>query len=72
MKLPPMVKVESSNIAAIGHDPQQRALFVHFKNGGMYSYADVPEAVYHRMLGAESPGKFHSQNIIGMFKHSKH
>lgn len=72
MKLPPMVKVKSSNIEAIGHNPQQRALFVRFKNGGMYSYADVGEDVYHRMLAAESPGKFHAETIKGAFKHSKH
>lgn len=72
MKLPPMVKMESSNIDAIGHDPKEKVLFVRFKNGGMYSYADVPEATYHAMLGAKSAGKFHSEHVMGMFKHSKH
>lgn len=71
IKLPPMVTMESSNIAAIGHNPQDKTLFVRFKNGGMYSYTDVPETTYHAMLGAQSPGAFHAEKIKGVFEHRR-
>lgn len=55
-----MRTVQSTNIAAIGFDPNPDenepdaamtgALTVRFKNGRTYKYADVPEATYEALL----------------------
>jgi hypothetical protein len=51
--------VTSSNIKSAGW--HQRTLFLHFNNGRTYSYADVPQAAYNDLVGAESVGKhFHA------------
>jgi hypothetical protein len=69
--LPDMVKVKSSNIEAIGHDGRTHDLHVRFKGGGHYVYAGVNRDIYRAMLGADSPGVFHAENIKDVFKHRK-
>ena len=38
-------RVSSSNIRAIGYDPQSQALELEFLNGGIYQYLGVPQTV---------------------------
>jgi predicted metal-dependent hydrolase len=63
--------VRSSNIKAIGHDPNTRALYVKFRNGGHYVYHDVDLADYSRLMAAESKGKYLHQFIKGKHRHTK-
>lgn len=58
------VPVSSSNIRAIGYDPQSAILEVEFVSGDVYRYFDVPQHVHHGLLSAVSPGKFLNINII--------
>ena len=51
-----MVEVESSNIAAIGW--RARVCQVDFCNGSRYQYFDVPDAIYHDFLTADSKGRY--------------
>ena len=51
-----MIEVESSNIAAIGW--RARVCQVDFCNGSQYQYFDVPDAVYHNFLIADSKGRY--------------
>lgn len=67
----PMQKVESSNIAAIGHDPHLNELHVRFSNGTTYVYSDVHRIFYQNMLASKSAGKYHADTIKGVFKHRK-
>ena len=46
--------IDSSYIAAIGHDG--RTLAVQFANGKLFHYADVPEDVYRTVKDAPSIG----------------
>lgn len=57
MPITQMTKVESSQIDSMGHDPIHNVMQVAFKNGGVYSYSNVPETVYRDILTAESVGK---------------
>lgn len=56
-------KVTSSNIAAIGYDPETKTLEVEFKRGQVYSYKNVPEAAYVAFGEASSKGLYFEQNI---------
>jgi hypothetical protein len=55
--------VESSNIQAVGYDPDCQLLEVEFKSGGVYQYADVPQGEYDGMMAAASKGKYLAVNI---------
>lgn len=69
--LPDMQPVESSNIQAIGYDPDDRALHIKFKTGGHYRYADVPSSVHQAFIDAPSKGKHFSQQFAGKYPHTK-
>lgn len=62
---------ESSNIAAFGHDMNSNILRVEFKNGGLYDYFDVPEAVFEQMKNAPSKGQFLAFQIKPYFRYSR-
>jgi hypothetical protein len=55
--------VESSNIAAIGYDDEEQALFIEFNSGSTYKYIDVPFAMYEAFMDADSKGRFFHSNI---------
>lgn len=66
-----MIKIESSNIDAVGHDPATNELHVHFKNGTKYVHPDIPRAFYQNMLQSPSKGKYYNDRIKGIFAHRK-
>ena len=70
-----MTPVASSNIHAIGYEPDARRLKVQFKRGGepgdIYHYDDVPPEAHAAFMAADSHGKHFAANIKGKFKHTK-
>lgn len=66
-----MTAVKSSNIKAIGHDPETKTLAVEFLNGNVYHYADVSAEKYHALLRADSIGGHLNAHIKGKHAHSK-
>ncbi|MCH8888321.1 MAG: KTSC domain-containing protein [SAR324 cluster bacterium] len=62
-----MFDVESSNLAAIGYDPETEVLRVRFKTGGEYDYADVPRETAKSFKTADSVGKFFFSEIKNEF-----
>lgn len=64
-----MHAVESSNIEAIGHDGD--ALHVKYKGGGTYTYAGVPESMFHNARSSDSVGTYLHTNVKGKFDHAK-
>jgi len=60
---PEMIAVESSNLQAIGYDPDTSELYVDFLSGSRYKYLDVPEDVFEAFQVADSKGKFLHQEI---------
>lgn len=61
----------SSNVKAVGYDPQARTMHVQFHSGNHYSYADVPPATHEAFMAADSKGKHFSQHIVKNFQHTK-
>lgn len=55
--------VRSSNIRAIGYEPETRTLEVEFHSGGVYRYSGVPESVYQGLMHSASKGSFFHHHI---------
>lgn len=66
-----MVKVESSNINAVGYDTSFGGLIVEYKSGAKYMYEKVPMEVYENLLKAESKGRFINESVKGKFEYKK-
>lgn len=62
-----MRPLRSSAIAAAGYDPDSRTLEVEFTSGRSYTHPGVPPEVYAGLIGADSPGRYYSQNIKGVY-----
>lgn len=65
------IAVESSTIADVGYEPATMTLEVGFRNGSVYQYLDVPEAVYQEFMRASSKGKFLHANIKNNYRYVK-
>lgn len=63
--------VSSSNIRSIGYDPESGTLEIEFHSGGVYQYFDVPQPVYHALMGASSCGTFLHRNIRHKYRYTK-
>ena len=63
--------VTSSDIRAIGYDKHSLTLEIEFNRGGLYEYANVPEAVYRGLMSASSHGKYFHQYIRDKYETRK-
>ena len=63
-----MVKVESSNVVAIGY--KKNNLYVDFKSGS-YVYYDVPQKIYDGLLAAESKGKYMWAHVRDVYSYMR-
>lgn len=63
------VYVNSSNLDAIGWELNK--LFIRFRSGETYSYADVPFDYFNAMQKVESAGKYFHKMIRGNFHYTK-
>jgi hypothetical protein len=61
----------SSLLTHIDYNKEDKKLNVVFKNGGKYTYLDVPEDKYKELEKAESIGKYFLSNIRGQFESEK-
>ena len=55
--------VDSSNVAAVGYDPDTRTLRVRFHSGGVYDYAGVPPEIHAALMAGESKGGYLARAI---------
>lgn len=62
-----MISVDSSYIAAIGHDEGSEDLHVEMKSGKTYTYRGVPKAIFDEFLSAPSKGRFLNDRIKGTY-----
>jgi hypothetical protein len=63
--------VRSEAIDAVSYDPQMRCLVVHFDQGQVYGYADVPAATYSALVGSAEPGVFFYESIWGKYRYQR-
>jgi KTSC domain len=66
-----MMKVKSSAIAEIGHDPETNTLAVKFHSGATYHYHDFTTEHFAEFQKQESIGGHFGKKIAGRFKHTK-
>lgn len=66
-----MEYVESSNIEAISYLKAEKILKIHFKNGSVYEWSDVPARKYKKLLEAESKGSCFAKEIKGKYTSTK-
>jgi len=59
-----LIPVESSNLAAMGHDENRYELYVAFLDGSIYRYSGVPPEEYTGLMTAwDSHGSYFYDNI---------
>jgi len=56
-------RVESSTIATVGYDEEQRIMEIVFSDGRVYHYLEVPPERALSLLRAESKGRFLNSEI---------
>lgn len=55
--------VNSSVIAAVDYDKENKVLHVLFRKGKIYTYDDVSEYKYKKLLNSESVGQYFVKHI---------
>ena len=64
-----MKHVQSSLLDKVGYDPGTRVLAIQMVNSSdVYTYQDVPAAIYEGLLAADSKGAYYVENIKGRFE----
>ena len=59
---------DSSCFSAVGYDSAEKVLYAQFRDSGaIYSYDDVPSAVYGDLMHAESMGGYYNGYIKGHY-----
>ena len=66
-----MLPVVSSNVKAVGYDPDTQTMRVEFHSGGIYDHADVPPAQHAAVINAPSVGKHYNRHIRGVHASTK-
>lgn len=64
-------KVASSALDGVHYDTLNKTLHIRFKNQTIYTYHDVPEVTYSRLLDSKSKGKFLTDHIHDLYKVKK-
>lgn len=62
-----VIKIESSNIDAIGYDLEKKLLEIVFKSGARYRYFRVDQEVFSDLMDSDSKGRFFASHIKGRF-----
>ncbi len=63
--------ISSSNLLAAGYDASTLVLEVEYRNGRLYAYYDVPQAIYDALMAAPSPGTFLNEHIKGTYRYAR-
>ena len=63
------VQINSSVIEAIKY--AGTTLFVYFKQGQVYAYSCVPQAIFDAFKEAHSKGRYFRDNIVGRYLYTR-
>ena len=66
-----LTPVQSSNLQAVGYDPDANVLAVQFGSGHIFHYANVPLKLWEGLEAAPSKGQFYAREIKGRFTAEK-
>lgn len=65
------IPVDSSNIASIGYDAEDKTLEVEFNDGPIYRYYDVPSSVHEGLMSASSHGSYLHEHVKGVYRYEQ-
>jgi hypothetical protein len=71
MNYPQMTSVSSSNVAALGYDPDNQVVYVRFLNNSLYIYKGVSQFEYDRLLNAPSIGSYLHRNFKNVYAYER-
>lgn len=63
--------VDSSNLEWVAYDDKKKVLYIQFRNGGLYSYDDVPEKEFDSLMAAGSKGRYFAVKIKWNYKYTR-
>ncbi|MEG2513661.1 MAG: KTSC domain-containing protein, partial [Acetivibrio sp.] len=69
IKIMQMTAVSSSDLSSVGYE--NGTLYIRFNSGGLYSYDNVPESIYHALMSAGSHGKYFHAFIKGHYSYHR-
>jgi hypothetical protein len=64
-----LVDVESSNVRAIGYNPEVKLLRIVYRDGVVYDHEDITAEFHAALMAAPSKGKFIARHLKGGVKH---
>lgn len=59
--------VQSSNLAAVGYDPESEVLHVKFAHGALWEYTQITPLMHASLVNAPSVGGYYKQFVKGRF-----
>jgi hypothetical protein len=62
-------ELNSTTLTRVAYQMGSALLELEFRDGSVYHYAQVPEALHHDLLRADSPGLYFNLRIRGRFPH---
>jgi len=65
------IPVQSSNLRAVGYDPETRELRVEFHSGSVHDHVGVKPEDHSGLMAADSHGTFYNANIKGRYPSKK-
>lgn len=67
----PWQSVESTNLSNVDYDAEEQTLRIQFRDGSIYAYSSVPEAVFDALLAAPSKGRYFRSSIRNQFTYRR-
>jgi hypothetical protein len=58
-----LVPVQSTNLSAIGYEPDTMLMQIQFKNGSLYAYQNVEPDTYQTLVTSPDPGRYFAEII---------
>lgn len=58
-----LIPINATNIAEIGYEPETMLMQIRFRNGWLYSYANVEPETYSAFQSSDDPGRYFAEII---------
>ncbi len=63
-----MPALHSTNLASVNYNETTRDMTITFRSGAIYTYSDVDQETYDRLLSAPSAGAYFASQIKDKFE----
>jgi hypothetical protein len=65
------VPVASLTMSSVSYSSDLRILDVEFRSHSVYRYFDVSPDIYHKLMAADSKGRFFNASVRNCFRHQE-